>query len=448
MPNTPIDTQTFTWFEPTPEPPAPPDPDLPSPPANPADRRDTTRYADEEDDYYWPACAYCDTILSRRGVEDVPRRVVAYVTSRSGRSLCSSCYTRRYRTCRNCGNIHTLRRSTTIQPLAPTRTTRIYASLSRTEPTTLCQTCTSRITTECPACNVRHLVSEMVSTPSGRVCRLCYDASLRTCSRCAQPFYPTNRGALCERCLYISQRPTVRPSPTFTRNPFARSVGIELEFCHPPNQTFMLEPYGGLKGDGSVRPQQLQSGHGREFFSHPMNGDLLLDSISAAATHIRRRGGYVNNTCGYHVHIDVLDLTDAQRNNILNAWITYEDLWFSFVPYIRHESQFCRRLSGRPNARHERYLALNPLAFERHGTFECRMHTGTLSPEKIRNWCLALLYFFEAAKDIARPPTPLERDRDSLIAFYRFANFPLYLRKYLTGRARKFAYSPLQRKTA
>jgi hypothetical protein len=81
-----------------------------------------------------------------------------------------------------------------------------------------------------------------------------------------------------------------------------------------------------------------------------------------------------------------------------------------------------------------------------HGTFECRLHSGTLDPIKVTSWVMALLYFFHEAKNAPCTISPESETRAALIAFFRFTKMPLHLRKHLIIRARKFAHVTLSHK--
>jgi hypothetical protein len=79
----------------------------------------------------------------------------------------------------------------------------------------------------------------------------------------------------CNQCRYLCRKLL---SNSFSRNPFSRTVGIELEFVVPAGTAALdLFDYGILKDDGSVRALDKQKGMATEFNSHITNGDTALD---------------------------------------------------------------------------------------------------------------------------------------------------------------------------
>ena len=105
---------------------------------------------------------------------------------------------------------------------------------------------------------------------------------------------------------------------------------------------------------------------------------------------IKERGGYVNNTCGLHVHLDA-------RHNIKRvAGIRAKKLWDAMpiikelVPDTRlNDNRYCRLLP--PSFTSERYHAINLRAYDKHQTIEVRIAPGSLNPIKIWHWANLLL---------------------------------------------------------
>lgn len=181
----------------------------------------------------------------------------------------------------------------------------------------------------------------------------------------------------------------------------AKHVGIELEFCAALGQGELMErlheaglgKYVTLKTDGSVRVSK--------------NGDTphelcILARESEYRKVVRRvtkcliqAGGYVNRTCGMHVH---LDMRQRKAPEAYERLMRSLNILYAMVPPRRRENRFCLRnpfgstFGDRSTEGSDtRYLAVNPQAFRRHKTIEVRLHSGTLSTRKIAYWVELLL---------------------------------------------------------
>jgi hypothetical protein len=398
---------------------------------------ETTRREHESDLMRFPACSMCARILTRRGSWDDDRPRLAYCNSKRTRNICQFCFPIRYYRCCDCGRAGSLKNVHELET---------YTNPHNPEPLLYkyCASCADRRFVSCALCNSRERIEALMSVNGVNVCAYCYNRDLRVCSHCRKCYrlgsIPGDLRSLGE-CYTCLSRPKPIESLTFDRNPFRMTVGIELEFCLSALPArFSVTPWGTLTVDASVKPQGLQIGDGREFRSHIYNGDLALDSFTAVCRYLRRSKAYINNSCGFHVHLGVRHLTDQQRENIRAWWERFEWVWFSFVPPARHDNRFCRKQGE--SAIKARYYALNTL-HSLHGTYECRLHPGTLDVSKTCNWVLALLYFFDAATDVPCAEHRTENTRFELIRFFQFSKMPLGIRKYLLSRARHFAHTPL-----
>lgn len=119
--------------------------------------------------------------------------------------------------------------------------------------------------------------------------------------------------------------------------------------------------------------------------------------------------------CGLHIHVFTKDLSDQQRANIVLRWSALDRAVFqTLVAVSRRDNHFCR-----PMTQHEantvaglfalgvapqdhqtnKYRSLNVLPFKKIGTFEFRLHQGTLNFNKVKNWVTLLLSFVQGMGD-------------------------------------------------
>jgi hypothetical protein len=114
-----------------------------------------------------------------------------------------------------------------------------------------------------------------------------------------------------------------------------------------------------------------------------------------------RKMGYRGNaSCGLHVHIDALDLSNADRTALFRFGRWIQDDMYKLVSPGRAASMYCLKL-GR-NFPRARYHWLNLLAYQKHRTVEVRLHHGTTNPERIGEWVKLCLRVVEMGLKLGR----------------------------------------------
>jgi hypothetical protein len=253
----------------------------------------------------------------------------------------------------------------------------------------------------CPRCS-RARPSATFGTSHGYpepICRPCFDHIERAtppCMNCRErrPIYARDDArehALCTTCAEAARQALLLPgTPT---------VGIELEFCAPRGLSRLaLWQWGSIHGDGSVHPEPGRSGGGAEFSSHVCSGPAIETMTRAVCAALKARNAWVNSTCGFHLHIGVNDMTASQRQHLRTWWTALEPVFFAVVEPSRRRNRYCtavRRFANVASWSETRYSALNLQAQPEHGTYELRLHHGTLCPDTILNWTRFSLAFFE-----------------------------------------------------
>lgn len=142
----------------------------------------------------------------------------------------------------------------------------------------------------------------------------------------------------------------------------------------------------------------------------------------------------VNKTCGLHVHLDMRgrDAKKAYNNLYKSQW-----LLFSMQPKSRRENNYCR-----PNIESElheeietgvRYKCVNAQSYSEHRTLEVRVHSGSISANKIIGWASLLI-------DIINAPW-LPTKIDGYAQLTREVRLRAVSRDYVQQRLLKFAGS-------
>lgn len=184
-----------------------------------------------------------------------------------------------------------------------------------------------------------------------------------------------------------------------------RNYGIELETASGIHATINAHPGFGAKCDCSIS--------GLEYVSPILRGRAGLRRIRDFM--VASPGMRVDRACGFHAHFDMNEkMTSEQRFYVAAAYLAVEEQFFAKVSPSRRSNQYCYRWAPRYYSEfldaaqyrdnfydmarmQDRYNWLNIRAFVDHGTFENRLHQGTWSFPKVRNWLRLNLRFIKAA---------------------------------------------------
>ena len=237
---------------------------------------------------------------------------------------------------------------------------------------------------------------------------------------------------------------------TYNKIPSKRHVGIEIEHYnslddsyeigHMINNTLMskvnpeyrvhYEHSRDTSGqDGSLN--RAQEGFvGSEVDMKPRRGDYLWREIAIITDTIKREAdGYVDVSCGQHMHFDARDLDWYHRVVIAGIVKTIEPHLCSMLPPSRRNNRYCQPMSQAfyelNNVRDrddfidywydtnrysdsrwndKRYYGLNMhpgLREDGIGSIEIRYHNGTLNKTKMRAWAIFWTTLIDYAKEIA-----------------------------------------------
>jgi len=154
---------------------------------------------------------------------------------------------------------------------------------------------------------------------------------------------------------------------------------------------------------------------GCEVVSPILSGEEGLAMLKVVVAVLRRAGARIENTCGFHVHVDARDLDGIDLASVVRRYGKFEETidsfmaprrrgqnpqWCASVQELAREFQNIRRLPADEIARwqDDRYYKVNLCAFLKHGTIEFRQHAGTLNIDKMTNWVRFCVNFVEASR--------------------------------------------------
>jgi hypothetical protein len=268
--------------------------------------------------------------------------------------------------------------------------------------------------------------------------------------------------------FYFKQDPVFHPVQSVSdrkQNRSTRMLGVEIEVAGLRTNTeisHQVNPPGGrcicplcgvtaraslrqyVMGIGGsiVADESLPAG-GVEITMPPAGGDIFMHHIETVSNLIYAAGGYVNEKCGTHIHVDARDYTTQDMRKLLMLWVKTEPafLFTQDAKRIYKTKSHCfptarkykrllsekllaksaeewsemardslndaiyakdwprppRLMRGNNRTVASRYDDLNIHSWFFRGTVECRLHAGTIDAKKIQNWGMLLASFLDAA---------------------------------------------------
>ena len=211
-----------------------------------------------------------------------------------------------------------------------------------------------------------------------------------------------------------------------------RKFGVEIEYygiprsnlidalkairvkCVSEDYNHRVRRHWKIVSDGSV-----EGAYAAELVSPPLSGKRGITTLRKVISAIKAAGARVNDSCGFHVHVDSHDLSPNQVMAVVQRYGFFEKRIDNFMSIQRTNSNWAKRVNGRylnsmiqnhnfsslefkTFARYsDRYRKVNIASLARHGTIEFRQHEGTVNPDEVVNWTQFCVHFVDQiSKDI------------------------------------------------
>ncbi|MFB3926211.1 MAG: amidoligase family protein [Syntrophales bacterium] len=212
-----------------------------------------------------------------------------------------------------------------------------------------------------------------------------------------------------------------------------RDEGIEMErqfYNHHLSRAWKLTT------DASVHDHPNPDYCPQEIVSPPLYGEEGFKQIETVLRLLKEIGGGVNETCGYHIHINAGGIPDEALVRLMQVWYIIERrfIWGLISPsrreapyrdrygHVSTGGAFCREIradivrrciSNGPRSLpdYDRYHSLNYAALRRYGTVEIRSAAGTAQYEKVKNWAICMLKLTDSVWHRGRKPEDFVRCR-------------------------------------
>lgn len=309
---------------------------------------------------------------------------------------------------------------------------------SDSQEVSFCSTCANEYCTTCESCDTFGSLTvnlnnyDIARSQSRRLCRDCYENNYARCHSCGVAesretiienegrFWCTSCGEdKFPKCKYCSNRHLgkricrchkEKPAGFLTNRYFS----VEVELIDPNGES--------TTSWKNVHDGSLSSG-GKEYISGPLVGEKAIEEITVECS---KMGGYIDNSCGFHLHLDFGDETPENVVKFAAACQVLEPFAFSLVTRNRDNSRFCKkydksfakRLKDLPldvaiydttnsselnrakthKYHQSRYHWVNLHSFYFRGTIEIRHHHGTKNAASILRWAELWLKVAEWSK--------------------------------------------------
>lgn len=291
---------------------------------------------------------------------------------------------------------------------------------------------------ECIVCHNIQEDAKFISSIEGKAIRICKRCMTRTrCKNCDNMLDPRYAEArVCSSCYSKTENRYPRPYSKnttwmsqelgeFVQSPRIFSAELETNIpqtSHVAKLIGYLPGEVGLSDDGSIRG----SGIGVELQTPRLQGKRGEELVLRTTSALRAVKASVNESCGFHIHLDGADLFPASRReypaSLIQLWkahLIFEDVILSFLPFRRRTNRYCRPLRdyfkvselslltsmfemeqlwyksrtylgiSEDKGHHyhpSRYFGVNLHSLLAERNLEVRYHSGTINAKKIFHW--------------------------------------------------------------
>ena len=180
--------------------------------------------------------------------------------------------------------------------------------------------------------------------------------------------------------------------------------------CVANGYTHAVMPTWKVVQDGSLSSRTGSC----EVVSPVLRGQDGLNAVRTVMKLLREAGATVNASCGMHIHIGMDTVTTDGQARVIEYHSAWQAAFDAFIPSRRTDSSYAQK--RRASVAHSlasqwthqganrddisrnqgRYYTLNVNSFYKYGTFEFRMHHGSLNGMNASAW-IALHHGFIAA---------------------------------------------------
>lgn len=188
-------------------------------------------------------------------------------------------------------------------------------------------------------------------------------------------------------------------------------AGIE---AHDEDYNHHTRDYWKIVRDGSLTHRNGTA----EVVSPVLTGSDGANELRSVMAILRNANAKVNSSCGMHIHIGMNHLTAETQADVILAHQVYNHAFDAFILETRQQNTFCNKrvwstaqslahawtqgVGGIETSRRwssDRYYNLNIASYYKYGTFEFRMHHGSLNGKNATAWVALHTAFIQGVAD-------------------------------------------------
>ena len=179
--------------------------------------------------------------------------------------------------------------------------------------------------------------------------------------------------------------------------------------CDTCNQRVGYEEWK-VETDSSVTDYNGSVRLGGEAIAPKKRGLAHFEEIGNVQKALAAAGAKIDQRCGMHVHISMQDMSRQELARFVLMWQKQQQFLYGLVAPSRKNHHYCSDISlssatqiaqqfeATGNSYGDRGSSLNVTSYPKIGTFEIRLHQGSLNSRKMRAWVLLMLGFAQAVK--------------------------------------------------
>lgn len=326
------------------------------------------------------------------------------------------------------------------------------------------------------------------------LCERClHTLDCRDCGGRLDPDHVTIR--FCGTCL-------TRPRNPGTNRQFSRGIAwIDKHVGHimKSPRVFSCEIEAGVQGSTAMTevarniPIEAGMGHDGSIKGFPYPFEIQSprlaglegeEFIHLTTQTLHKYKAMINDSCGLHIHLDGKGIISPSRKTfpaallqLWKAYLVFEDVTLSFLPYSRRRNDYCRPMNdsfrleelnnigslldaeklwykergltrvsnAKEQHRHiSRYFGVNMHSLLSDGHLEIRYHSGTTNPRKILEWANLHSLIMDAAtarvftNDFLREAQATSSLKEKTQMLFTRINLTKESQQYFRERQRKF----------
>ena len=175
------------------------------------------------------------------------------------------------------------------------------------------------------------------------ICEGCDERVRSTCNDCSRCPDCCEGHASGEHPTYVNRRLVFHDARRgkFQRNPSKRHLAVEIEVAGCKDDDFSEIERSCRRWGASITEDGSLPAEGFEIPTAPANGDAFCQQIVDICGAIKGARGFVDESCGLHVHVDARDYRHYDMRRLVLLYAKLEEAFYALHPESRKSSGYC-----------------------------------------------------------------------------------------------------------